>query len=204
MSRRSAATAVAVVAAVATFHRTQDCEHPLAASVELDYLDEDGIGPFFSRLTRVSLYLDAFQHRCLDRFGLRFIDYSVLRVLYLSNAPYQMSPSRLAEVVVRSSGGMTQILDRLERAQLVARTNDPADRRKVIVGLTPQGLRLVRRANKDWTSQKKYLLGDLSPEEFAQMDNAIRVLLGRLHEDFHQHGGLERTLARSSANGDRP
>jgi DNA-binding MarR family transcriptional regulator len=139
----------------------------------------------------VSLYLDAFQHRCLDRFGLRFIDYSVLRVLFLAKPPYQLSPTRLAEIVVRSSGGMTQILDRLERAQLIARTNDPADRRKVIVGLTPKGLKLVRRANKDWTDQKKYLLGDLPEEQFTQMDNAIRVLLERLHEDFMQHQQVE-------------
>jgi DNA-binding MarR family transcriptional regulator len=169
---------------------------PLSASVDVEHFDEDGIGPFFSRLTRVSLYLDAFQHRCLDRFGLRFIDYSVLRVLYLAHAPYQLSPTRLAEIVVRSSGGMTQILDRLERSQLIARTNDPADRRKVIVGLTPKGLKLVRRANKDWEDQKKYLLGDLPEEQFNVLDNSIRLLLERLHEDFVLHTQLDPPLAR--------
>ena len=33
----------------------------------------------FTRLTRVGLLLDGFQHRVLDAFGLRFIDFSVLR-----------------------------------------------------------------------------------------------------------------------------
>ena len=68
----------------------------------------------------VGLLVDAFQHRCLDPFGLLFIDYSVLRVLELIGPPHRMSPTELSEILVRSSGGITQILDRLERAGLVA------------------------------------------------------------------------------------
>ena len=98
--------------------------------------------------TRVGLLVDAFQHRCLDQFGLRFIDYSVLRVLELVGEPHRMSPTELSEIVVRSSGGMTQILDRLERAGLVARTPDPADRRKVLVALTAGGPAHRRRRQR--------------------------------------------------------
>ena len=79
------------------------------------YLSEPGAVGLFTRLTRVGLLVDAFQHRCLDRFGLLFIDYSVLRVLELIGPPYRMSPTELAEIVLRSSGGMTQIVDRLEK-----------------------------------------------------------------------------------------
>ena len=50
---------------------------------EARYLSEPGAVGLFTRLTRVGLLVDAFQHRCLDPFGLRFIDYSVLRVLEL-------------------------------------------------------------------------------------------------------------------------
>ena len=58
-----------------------------------------------------------------------------------------MSPTELSEIVLRSSGGMTQILDRLERAGLVARAPDPDDRRKVLVELTDEGLRTADAAN---------------------------------------------------------
>src|SRR5439155_18069408 len=92
---------------------------------EARYLSEPGAVGLFTRLTRVGLLVDAFQHRCLDPFGLLFIDHSVLRVLELIGEPYQMSPSELADILLRSSGGMTQILDRLERAGLVARTPAP-------------------------------------------------------------------------------
>ena len=104
---------------------------------EAKYLSEPGAVGLFTRLTRVGLLVDAFQHRCLDEFGLLFIDHSVLRVLELIGEPYQMSPSELADILLRSSGGMTQILDRLERAGLVERARDAVDRRKVNVAVTP-------------------------------------------------------------------
>ena len=89
----------------------------MSIDYEARYLSEPGAVGLFTRLTRVSLLVEAFQHRCLDPLGLKFIDYSVLRVLELVGEPHRMSPTELSEIVVRSSGGMTQILDRLERAE---------------------------------------------------------------------------------------
>jgi DNA-binding MarR family transcriptional regulator len=150
----------------------------------MEYLDEPGPHGFFSRLARVGLLLEAFQARCFDPFGLRFIDYSVLRMLQLEG---ELSPTRLAELVVRSSGGMTQILDRLERSGLVARKPDPTDRRRLIVGLTPAGLRLVKRANRAWVAQKQELLAGAGPAEFERLDDAVHELMRRL-EDGAKNG----------------
>jgi DNA-binding MarR family transcriptional regulator len=145
----------------------------------MEYLDEPGPHGFFSRLARVGLLLEAFQARCFDPLGLRFIDYSVLRMLQLEG---DLSPTRLADLVVRSSGGMTQILDRLERAGLVARRPDPTDRRKVTVALLPNGLRLVKRANRAWVAQKQALLAGVGPAEFRRLDRAVEELLRRLDD----------------------
>ncbi len=117
-------------------------------SIEARYLSEPGPMGLFTRLTRVGLLLDAFQHQCLDEFGLRFIDYSVLRVLQLAGPPYEMTPGELSDIVLRSSGGMTQILDRLERDALVERGSDRGDRRKVVVRLTDTGLQTAKRAER--------------------------------------------------------
>jgi DNA-binding MarR family transcriptional regulator len=144
---------------------------------EARYLSEPGAVGLFTRLTRVGLLVEAFQHRCLDPFGLRFIDYSVLRVLELVGEPHRMSPSELSEIVVRSSGGMTQILDRLERVGLVARTPDPADRRKVLVALTDDGMRTADAANARYAAERERLLADLSSDEVQRLDDAIHRLL---------------------------
>jgi DNA-binding MarR family transcriptional regulator len=151
--------------------------------VEARYLSEPGALGLFTRITRVGLLVDAFQHRALDPFGLLFIDYSVLRVLQLAGAPYRMSPTELSEIVLRSSGGMTQILDRLESAGLVERSADPSDRRKVVVGLTPDGLRTAERANASYRRARERLLDALSADEIEHLDAAIHRLLEVLSTD---------------------
>ena len=155
----------------------------MTVDYEARYLSESGAVGLFTRLTRVGLLVEAFQHRCLDPFGLRFIDYSVLRVLELVGEPHRMSPTELSEIVVRSSGGMTQILDRLERAGLVARTPDPADRRKVLVALTDEGMRTADAANARYAAERERLLADLSPDEVQRLDDAIHRLLEVLTAD---------------------
>jgi DNA-binding MarR family transcriptional regulator len=151
--------------------------------IEGRYLSEPGPVGLFTRLTRVGLLVEAFQHRCLDPYGLRFIDYSVLRVLQLTGPPYRMSPTELSETVLRSTGGMTQILDRLERAHLVARAADPSDRRKVLVELTAAGLRTAERANASYATERERLLAALSPGEVDEIDRAIHRLLEVLGDD---------------------
>ena len=151
--------------------------------VETRYLSEPGPVGLFTRLTRVALLVDAFQHRCLDPFNLRFIDYSVVRLLQLAGPPHQMSPTELSEIVLRSSGGMTQILDRLEKLGLVRRSPDPSDRRKVLVGLTTVGLRTAARVNESYLVARERLLEPLSGVELEQLDGAIHRLLEVLSAD---------------------
>jgi DNA-binding MarR family transcriptional regulator len=159
----------------------------MSIDYEARYLSEPGAVGLFTRLTRVSLLVEAFQHRCLDPFGLKFIDYSVLRVLELVGDPHRMSPTELSDIVVRSSGGMTQILDRLERAGLVARTPDPADRRKVLVALTDEGMRTADAANARYSAERERVLADLSPDEVQHLDDAIHRLLEVMTEASESH-----------------
>ena len=146
-------------------------------STEARYLSEPGPMGLFTRLTRVGLLLDGFQHRALDPFGLRFIDFSVLRVLQLAGASYRASAGELSEVVLRSTGGMTQILDRLEQLGLVERVTDPSDRRKVLAELTDEGLDTAQRASASYARERRRILRSLSGAEVEKVDAAVRLLL---------------------------
>ena len=48
-----------------------------------------------------------------------------------------MTAGRLAELTGLTSGAVTRLIDRLERAKYVRRRSDPDDRRKVLVELVP-------------------------------------------------------------------
>lgn len=97
----------------------------------------------FWRLARAGFLLQSLQQECLEPLDLTFVEYTVLRVL----ADGEKSPSQLAEYVVRTTGGMTKIVDRLERRGLVQRVPHPEDRRGVLVGLTPDGVELGEKAS---------------------------------------------------------
>lgn len=56
-----------------------------------------------------------------------------LKTLDLFNIYGPMTPGRLADLTGLTSGGVTRLIDRLERAGYVRREPDPADRRRIIL-----------------------------------------------------------------------
>jgi len=75
--------------------------------------------------------------------GLQPGEFDVLATLRRSGAPYALGPTQLFETLMISSGGMTNRLDRLENAGLIARAPNPDDRRGVLVSLSAEGLALI-------------------------------------------------------------
>lgn len=146
----------------------------------------DGPMALFTHLARTSLFLDALQEECLGPLGISFADYGVLRVLELEGPRGALAPSRLAEVLVRTTGGMTKTVDRLERLGLVGRRPDPHDRRGVLVRLTAKGRRLCERASAAYLAARRRVLSRLDQDEITEIDAALRRLLEVFEAD---HGG---------------
>ena len=61
-----------------------------------------------------------------------------LRCLELASSEPEMTPSRLAELSDLTSGAVTGVLDRLERAGFVRRESDPTDRRRLLLRVDPE------------------------------------------------------------------
>lgn len=98
----------------------------------------------FSRSLPMVLYrtLDAVMPRfrkIFNEFGLTEQQWRVLRVLWDEQA---LTLSRLAALTLIPAPSLVGIVDRLERAELVTRQRSEADRRKVNVVLTSQGVAL--------------------------------------------------------------
>lgn len=72
--------------------------------------------------------------------------YDVL--VQLAEAPQQrLRMTELAEAVLLSRSGVTRLVDRLERANLVLRERADGDGRGVVAVLTPQGVERLRIAS---------------------------------------------------------
>lgn len=91
------------------------------------------------RIQKLARYLERSMGETAKEFGLTMQDWELLGALRRVGPPYRLSPSRLADDLMLSSGAMTARLDRLERAGLVRRKPDPDDRRAVRVELTEKG-----------------------------------------------------------------
>lgn len=135
--------------------------------------------PLFTSLARATLMLESLQQECLEPVGLTFVEYSVLRVLMDGG----LSLSRLADAAVRTTGGMTKIVDRLERRRLVERTPDPSDRRGVVVGLTEEGRELSRKASDAYGVGRDRILERLSPSERRAIERGLERLVTAFEED---------------------
>ncbi len=141
------------------------------------YLSEPDSAGLFTRLTRVALRLEGFQRRCLEPVGLNFGDFAVLRVLILAEPDHQLLPTELSELLLRSSGGVTQIVDRLEARGLLRRSRDPADGRRIVVGLTAAGHRLGELASERYREGRAEVLAGLDENEVAEIDRSVSRLL---------------------------
>jgi len=154
---------------------TRLAPRPAAAVEEAEPRPAD----LFTKLSRTGLLLDALQRECLDPHGLAFAEYSVLRILQ-AEPKRRSSPSRLAERIVRTTGAVTKLVDRLEGAGLVERRRDDSDGRAVHVQLTAAGNRLANAASRTYTAARERVLAQLGRDEIrttlANLSRLVEVL----------------------------
>jgi DNA-binding MarR family transcriptional regulator len=112
--------------------------------------------------------------------GLQAGEFDVLATLRRSGAPYQLSPTTLYEATMISSGGMTDRLDRLERAGLVVRRPDPRDRRGKLIVLTDRGKRLVDDTLARHVANEERLLLSLTEAEQETLNALLKKLIAAL------------------------
>ena len=103
----------------------------------------------------------------LDRGG-----FDVLATLRRGGPPYRLSPTRLYQELVLTSGAITHRVDALVRAGLVERVPGGADRRSSLVGLTDEGRVVADRAmaaNLACEAAMAGLLADADREALAAL-----------------------------------
>jgi DNA-binding MarR family transcriptional regulator len=114
--------------------------------------------------------------------GLNLGEFDVLAALRRTGAGSTLAPSTLARVAMVSPAGMTNRLDRLERAGLVDRRPDPNDRRGSLVGLTATGTRAVDGAIEDLVAAERALVAGVSEAERLRFDRTLDKLIARFDD----------------------
>ncbi len=143
---------------------------------DLDLLPMEVVGYLKTSQLITKGRLDAF----FKQHGLQAGEFDVLASLRRAGTPYALTPTQLFEALMISSGGMTNRLDRLERAGLIQRSPNPEDRRGTLVSLTAEGRELMDRLIPLHVDNEARLLEALTREEQETLSRLLGKLLDGL------------------------
>lgn len=127
-------------------------------------------------LRRALQHAESQRSKVLAKHGVSATTLDLLVALRRSAKPYISTPSELARLLVLSSGGVSQRLERLEREGLVERRMSVDDRRVVNVHLTRRGLTLLDRLIEEYMAHEEQMLSGLSERQITQLGRLLTRL----------------------------
>ncbi|HEX4591915.1 MAG TPA: MarR family transcriptional regulator [Gemmataceae bacterium] len=145
----------------------------------------------FRQLIRTIGLLERAMQPCFARFGITGSQWGVLRNLYRAEVEGQPSLrlTDLSERLLVRPPSVTGVVDRLERARLVARVDLPSDLRVKQIRLTPRGRQLVERMLEDHGAHVETVMEVLTAAEQSNLQGMLRRLEKHL-DGLLEGGGL--------------
>ena len=131
---------------------------------------KEGTKGFFAHLDRVL-------REELSRHGISFSQYQHLRQLWHADGLAQVELSRRIGIETASS---TAVIDQLEKLSLIRRKRDAADRRRIIVTLTPSGRALEKPLDDCAIAVNLRARDGLSKAEVAGLFDAVGKIVRNL------------------------
>ena len=129
-----------------------------------------------SRVSRLARHLDLARREAFETHDLEPWEFDVLAALRREGPPYALSPGRLLQVTLVTSGTMTNRIDRLEAKGFVDRVPDPNDGRGVQVTLTDDGRARVDAALTDLLAHEREILAALPAADRDHLADLLRRL----------------------------
>jgi len=137
-------------------------------------------------LNRATHSVEEQLRRQVEGHGLSFTEFAVLEVLLSQGA---LPIGEIGGRVLRASGSMTYVIDKLEQRGLLRRRACASDRRVIYGELTPEGQSLIERVFAEHAGLLAELCSGLAPAE----QEATADLLKRL--GLHAHAFRPATVA---------
>jgi DNA-binding MarR family transcriptional regulator len=136
-------------------------------------LSPDTVGAIQSGLRVIVLGTERYRRLLADQLGVSVTEIVVLGHLF-NYGP--LTPREIADWLGFSTGATTGVLDRAERAGLLSRRANPADRRSIVIVLTASGRRtltwMYNRTNEYLTE----VLEGYSEEQLDRLATVMRLV----------------------------
>ena len=112
-----------------------------------------------------------------QKFGVKYSTYAVIATLRASGEPYRMTPKALQSTMLISSGGLSNLMRKIEEQGYIRRSIDPKDGRGVLVELTPEGFALCEEAMPVQAATERNMVRMLSEEEQKTLVDLLRRMV---------------------------
>jgi len=132
------------------------------------------------RILKLSKILEKRASKSLSIYNIHYTDLDVLATIRRSAKSYELTPSQLMTSVLITSGAMTALLNRLTKLELIYRSPDPKDGRIKLVGLTPEGVKLIDNAIETRFIEASDSIKSLNKTEYMALSILLKKLLKSL------------------------
>ncbi|MEU5880351.1 MarR family transcriptional regulator [Spirillospora sp. NPDC047279] len=113
----------------------------------------------------------------LAGLGLTYAEFDVLVALRRAGPPCRLKPTELTRALLLTSGGTSNVLQRLAKEGYIEREDDPADARSRWVRLTPEGLRAAEKALRATGRVHREVMAGVPEETMRRAADALREIL---------------------------
>ncbi|HCC82158.1 MULTISPECIES: MarR family transcriptional regulator [unclassified Methylophaga] len=116
----------------------------------------------------------------MEQFHLNVGEFDALVSLRLQGPPYEQTPSNICQVNLVSSGGLTKVLNSLEKNGLITRRQCSDDQRSRLVKLTDKGKKLIEEALEIVLARHEKQLSDALSSDEREMLNRLLTKINQL------------------------
>lgn len=161
------------------YRATVDPVDALLAAWRTEYPDAlDSTSELAKRVLMLAGALQEASRRVLPDYGLTTAEFDVLIALRRAGPPYRRKSNALAQSLLLSSGGTSNVTNHLVARGLVRREPDADDARSSWIRLTAEGRALAERAVRANTAAHHSVFADVPDPELAAATDALRAVFG--------------------------
>ncbi len=112
-----------------------------------------------------------------SQYGLTDVQFNVLALLHYQSTPGDgLTQAQLSEMMLVNRANITSLIDRMEKAELVCRTDDKTDRRANIIISTEKGQKLFAQVQPLYQEKIRQTMSTLSLENTKQLISTLESI----------------------------
>lgn len=144
-----------------------------------DYLEHEALLNIYFTTAGMKKRADGF----FKAMGLTDVQFNVMMLLHYQSGPDEgLNQAQLSEMMLVNRANTTTLIDRMEKAGLVVRTNDSADRRTNIVKMTAKGKKLFEKTEPLYAKLVGRIMTSFNQAELKKLVSTLEKVRNNINK----------------------